>query len=181
MEEIFDEAAFEQAFEAARIEALESEAQAQGSVTNRIRNGMTRQLNSQQQANVWDKASETHRELSSDLTRSAANEEMQVENLLNQVDNTSPEHQTDSDGDELARTAGQLLDNVKHDQSAKFQQSNFLSLMRQLRDKEVRVHGDKIVDVSNSSPYPAIQHNHTGPAELITCRVLECDQDSSLM
>ena len=56
----------------------------------------------------------------------------------------------EQDADELARTAGQLLENVKHDQSAKFQQSNFLSLMRQLRDKEVKVEGDSIVDVSST-------------------------------
>lgn len=52
------------------------------------------------------------------------------------------------EADELARTAGHLLENVKHDQSAKFQGSNFLSLMRQLRDKEVKVEGDNIVQVS---------------------------------
>ena len=55
-----------------------------------------------------------------------------------------------SDADELARTAGQLLDNLKHDQSQKFQESTFLSLMRQLRDREVRVEGDKLVEVSVS-------------------------------
>lgn len=52
------------------------------------------------------------------------------------------------EADELARTAGQLLENVKHDQSTKFQESSFLSLMRQLRDKEVKVDGDNIVNVS---------------------------------
>ena len=55
-----------------------------------------------------------------------------------------------NDADELARTAGQLLDNLKHDQSQKFQDSNFLSLMRQLRDREIQVEGDKLVDVSTS-------------------------------
>lgn len=55
-----------------------------------------------------------------------------------------------NDAEELARTAGQLLDNLKHDQSQKFQESNFLSLMRQLRDREVRVEGDKLVEVSVS-------------------------------
>ncbi|KAL8903437.1 MAG: hypothetical protein Q9207_003926 [Kuettlingeria erythrocarpa] len=56
------------------------------------------------------------------------------------------------DADELAKTAGLLLENVKHDQSSKFQESNFLSLMRQLRDKEVKVEGDAIVDVK-SNPF----------------------------
>lgn len=58
------------------------------------------------------------------------------------------EKQARNDADELARTAGELLDNVKHDQSRKFRESNFLSLMRQLRDREVQVEGDKIVEVS---------------------------------
>ncbi len=57
-----------------------------------------------------------------------------------------------NDADELARTAGQLLDNLKHDQSRKFQKSSFLSLMRQLRDREVRVEGDRLVEVSISYP-----------------------------
>ncbi|KAL8839487.1 MAG: hypothetical protein Q9170_001710 [Blastenia crenularia] len=54
------------------------------------------------------------------------------------------------EADELSRTAGYLLENVKHDQSAKFQGSNFLSLMRQLRDKEVKVEGDNIVQAEQS-------------------------------
>ena len=53
------------------------------------------------------------------------------------------------DSNELARTAGQLLENVKHDHSQKFQNSSFLLLMRQLRDREVHVEGDKLVDVSH--------------------------------
>lgn len=65
---------------------------------------------------------------------------------------TAQEKQGKNEGDELARTAGELLDNVKHDQSQKFRQSNFLSLMRQLRDREVQVEGDKIVNVSVSFP-----------------------------
>ena len=57
-----------------------------------------------------------------------------------------------NDADELARTAGQLLDNLKHDQSQKFQNSSFLSLMRQLRDREIQVEGDRLVDVSTFHP-----------------------------
>lgn len=53
------------------------------------------------------------------------------------------------DADQLARTAGELLDNVKNDSNPKFQKSSFLSLMRQLRDREVHVEGDRIVNVSN--------------------------------
>lgn len=59
------------------------------------------------------------------------------------------EEQSEMDeNDELARTAGELLDNVAHHKDQKFQDSNFLSLMRQLRDREVKVKGETIVDVS---------------------------------
>lgn len=52
------------------------------------------------------------------------------------------------DADALAATATQLLENVKDESSRKFRESKFLSLMRQLRDREVHVEGDKIVNVS---------------------------------
>ena len=53
----------------------------------------------------------------------------------------------DGGSDALAATAGQLLDSVKLDSSEKFQQSNFLALMRKLRDHEVVVEGDNMVEV----------------------------------
>lgn len=48
------------------------------------------------------------------------------------------------ESDDLAKTAGQLLNSVRDDHSDKFQNSVFLALMRQLRDKEVVVEGDAI-------------------------------------
>ncbi|EZG16165.1 hypothetical protein H107_04981 [Trichophyton rubrum CBS 202.88] len=48
-----------------------------------------------------------------------------------------------NESDELSKTAGELLDRVSHDQSQKFKQSNFLALMRQLRDREIVVDGDE--------------------------------------
>lgn len=68
--------------------------------------------------------------------------------ILDEIPGEEREQQARNESDELARTAGELLDNVKHDQSQKFRESSFLSLMRQLRDREVQVEGDKIVDVS---------------------------------
>lgn len=97
-----------------------------------------------------------------------------------------------NDDEELARTAGQLVESVSHDTSQKFVQSRFLALMRQLRDHEVRVDGDKIVEVSAILPpfLPAAgeylrkrdlpaeeahQHLHYPPcAEHITCKVFGC-------
>jgi hypothetical protein len=62
--------------------------------------------------------------------------------------------------EELARTAGHLLESVSHDTSQKFQESVFLQLMRRLRDKEVTVEGENFVEVSEdplSMPIPQEQ------------------------
>lgn len=50
------------------------------------------------------------------------------------------------DSDELARVAGMLVDNLKHEMNPKFQQSQFMGLMKQLRDGEVIVEGNKMVE-----------------------------------
>ncbi|KAL5120285.1 hypothetical protein ACEQ8H_001843 [Pleosporales sp. CAS-2024a] len=55
-----------------------------------------------------------------------------------------------SDEDEMAETAGRLLERVADNTSEKFQNSQFLGLMRRLRDHEVRVQEDKIVEVNNN-------------------------------
>lgn len=76
-----------------------------------------------------------------------------ADRILDEAQERQSQEKDADDADELARTAGQLLENVKGDQSRKFQESNFLSLMRQLRDKEVRVEGDKLVNVSVTSAF----------------------------
>jgi hypothetical protein len=63
-------------------------------------------------------------------------------------DTIAPQLDGVDESDELAKTAGQLLDSVRHDQSQKFKESNFLALMRQLRDREVTVEGDEFRQVS---------------------------------
>ncbi|KIW82839.1 hypothetical protein Z517_02082 [Fonsecaea pedrosoi CBS 271.37] len=55
------------------------------------------------------------------------------------------------DADELARTAGQLLTSVSHDNSDKFQNSQFLQLMRKIRDREVEVQGDELQETGRST------------------------------
>ncbi|KAH0827396.1 hypothetical protein J3R83DRAFT_4051 [Lanmaoa asiatica] len=47
--------------------------------------------------------------------------------------------------DEMARLAAQVIDSVKHEQNPKFQKSEFMNLMHQLRDGEVTVEEDNIV------------------------------------
>ncbi|CAD6566230.1 MAG: hypothetical protein ASARMPRED_008617 [Alectoria sarmentosa] len=127
-EDVYDEAAFERAFDAAREEMQQSEESAHRKDT-------------QADAGLHDAKDQDsqgwldHNRIGSDV-------------ILDEAQKREEEGKEADDGEELARTAGQLLENVKGDQSQKFQESNFLSLMRQLRDKEVRVEGDKLVDVS---------------------------------
>ncbi|KAF2030135.1 hypothetical protein EK21DRAFT_112242 [Setomelanomma holmii] len=59
-----------------------------------------------------------------------------------------------NDEDEMAATAGRLLERVAHDTSEKFQNSQFLELMRRLRDREVRVDDDKIVEINDQTSAP---------------------------
>lgn len=68
--------------------------------------------------------------------------------IPNEARESKQEQLRENSDDELARTAGELLDKVQHEQSKKFKESNFLALMRQLRDREVRVQGDAFVEVS---------------------------------
>jgi len=56
------------------------------------------------------------------------------------------EKELQREGDDLARSAGQLLDSVQENKSAKFQNSNFMALMRKLRDHQVVVEGNDMVE-----------------------------------
>ena len=81
-------------------------------------------------------------------------ERMEQQRGREQEDQT-PHH----DDDEMAQTAAKLLERVADNTSEKFQNSQFLELMRRLRDREVRVEGDKMVEISSeqtsSTPVPA--------------------------
>ncbi|RFU36331.1 hypothetical protein B7463_g63, partial [Scytalidium lignicola] len=72
-------------------------------------------------------------------------------------DEKQQDRQEQEDPDALARTAGQLLDSVRDNQSEKFKNSTFLELMRQLRDREVRVEGDQIVSTDDIADNEAIK------------------------
>ncbi|KAK4907429.1 hypothetical protein LTR49_023532 [Elasticomyces elasticus] len=102
----------------------------------------------EQGTNGWDKFEPRQREL-------AAEEE-----AMNQ------EVQSRAEADALAATAEELLSKVQDNQSDKFRNSQFLSLMRKLRDREVKVQGDKMVDsatVSNKLLKPAaVLHEDSG-------------------
>jgi hypothetical protein len=128
MEADLDEAAFERAFEDATSGMQLSDNQAF------------------QQDNMLSQ--DLYGGLSSETERWLDHNRIGSDRILDNAQDKEKDLNEHDEGDELARTAGQLLENVSGDQSQKFQESNFLSLMRQLRDKEVRVEGDKLVDVS---------------------------------
>lgn len=64
------------------------------------------------------------------------------------------EQQLKEDHDALAKTAHELLEKIEHNKTAKFKNSQFLGLMRKLRDREVHVEGDKMVETGVSTPTP---------------------------
>ena len=61
------------------------------------------------------------------------------------IQEESAKLQSSKEADDLARTAGLLLDNLKHEENPKFKKSQFMGLMKQLRDREVVVDGNSIV------------------------------------
>ena len=150
-----DDAFFEKYFEAAALEATHSMGQAE--IDTKPLNGTTFASDAQQHDQSFDTASllgpSIQRDHHPDAVIDASPQDpIGSDLILEEEDNrkSQPGKQPErsDEADELARTAGTLLENVQHDRSQKFQQSSFLSLMRQLRDREVRVEGDKLVDVS---------------------------------
>lgn len=129
--ETFDEEAFEKAFDAAKLELLDQESSVLHPDTI---------IEPQPAETMQGSEDRIHYRIGSDR-------------ILDDSLQRKEERSNEQEADELAWTAGQLLDNVKHDQSTKFRESNFLSLMRQLRDKEVKVEGENIVDVSEFAPW----------------------------
>lgn len=140
-DDAFDEAAFERAFEAARTEMQQSEEAAQ-----------------KQSALLDQDVHLTENGPTAETINDADLYKLGADKIPGEEQGEERQNQEKNDADELARTAGQLLQNVRGDQSKKFQESTFLSLMRQLRDKEVRVEGDKLVDVPLSSLEPAVDN-----------------------
>ncbi|KAH4903225.1 hypothetical protein HBI80_117340 [Parastagonospora nodorum] len=71
-----------------------------------------------------------------------------------------------NDEDEMAATAGRLLERVADNTSEKFQNSQFLQLMRRLRDHEVRVEEDKIVEINAQENAASTQQQPTQHTDL---------------
>lgn len=136
--EAFDDAAFARAFEEASREELE-----------RLEEESRQQQESQQaQAEIGQEIL-----LDESAERLMAVEESYVlgqEPIGADRIEDSKEH-PNNDPDALAQTAGHLLDSVRNNTSEKFANSQFLELMRQFRDKELTVNGDKILDANGEA------------------------------
>jgi len=132
--ETFDEEAFARAFEAAAQSEMESK---QGSrQEENVEMGQDIMIN------------ESAERLMASSEGLLDQERIGADTIHDPLSQDPKTQQEQNNPDALARTAGQLLDSVRHDQSDKFQNSQFLQLMRQFRDKEATVEGDKIVGVS---------------------------------
>ncbi|RAL16612.1 protein pex20 [Aspergillus homomorphus CBS 101889] len=80
-----------------------------------------------------------------------ASEQIRIgSDTIPQSDKTNDPQTQAHDADALARTAGQLVDSLKHDTSQKFRDSNFLALMRRIRDREVHIQGDEFQETSQT-------------------------------
>lgn len=91
-------------------------------------------------------ASISQEEILGELAREDAQREQQNQ------DESNLQRQED---DDLAATAGELLNRVSDNRSQKFKDSTFLAFMERIRDRRVKVEGDQFVDVNE----PAQAHD----------------------
>lgn len=153
LDDPFDMAAFEKAFDAAHKEVIEAEERAAQAIrelqeeTNHLAaqeaSTMEQDILLESKIPPWPDSIAADHEMSMLEDNSV---ERMVERTLDKEEQR-PERK-EQDDDDLSRVAGQLLDSVSHDNSQKFQESQFLQLMRKLRDKEVKVDGENFVEVS---------------------------------
>lgn len=158
--EEFDDEAFERAFEQAREDLL-TETERDAAMATEEDVGLEEKTTDSEavQATISSSTMDTLPE--GDLREDGIQEE--------------PRTLPDDEDDALAATAQELLDKVQHHQSDKFRHSNFLSLMRRLADREVRVLGDKVVEVDNVSSI----RTSTAPPIVLSVKSAGSPHDSS--
>lgn len=129
---IFDTAAFENAFDLAAAEMVQSDRELDELMSGAVLKDMG------------------HEDLATfEINKTRMHEStVMSEPRLQTKQNQEPVQGPAQASDALSQTAGLLLDSVSHDTSDKFAQSSFLALMRRLRDKEVTVEGEDFIDVS---------------------------------
>lgn len=149
--EQFDEAAFERAFDMAKEDMMmetapEStvEVDQVGRETEMAFAETSQESHQINRNDVQDNILESNLPLDTD-------QQILPEGMIRE-EQEEPKENTRNDDDALAATAQELLEKVENNQSDKFRNSQFLGLMRKLRDREVKVEGDKMVEtVSNTT------------------------------
>lgn len=157
MADQFDEAAFERAFDMAREDMMADVEQEQQpmmqedqdleamierveAATEQEATNMLKEV-AQEDERYWRPEDTIH---GSDIEHQPFYEPIHDEQRAIHEEHQQQNH----DDDQLAATAQELLEKVSHDQSDKFKNSQFLSLMRKLADREVRVEGDQMVETT---------------------------------
>ncbi|KAI7216295.1 hypothetical protein KC333_g4926 [Hortaea werneckii] len=157
-DEIFDDAAFERAFEQARDDMVdENQAGLEGlQHSTEYRQDTSGELvdQIQREREIQEQLQEMRPELSKGLQDPAIQEANALEDLAQQPEQMEEDKQENKgqDDDALAATAEELLNKVEHNKTDKFKNSQFLGLMRKLRDREVKVEGDQMVETTVSQP-----------------------------
>jgi hypothetical protein len=154
--EHFDEAAFERAFDMAKEDMMGDEMNATDTLAAEQHEEVAALAKNAQMSQ------ESHQLNQSDVLESQHDLHQPLDTNINFVpeepivqEQQEPKQSTREDDDALAATAQELLEKVEHNQTDKFRNSQFLGLMRRLRDREVKVEGDKMVEtVSATQAHP---------------------------
>ncbi|KAF2145394.1 uncharacterized protein K452DRAFT_283754 [Aplosporella prunicola CBS 121167] len=161
-EPVFDDAAFAQAFDAAHADIIAEEEAMHKMETDatEVREAETVSRNQEEQSSLNQRPESLLRDLQPPTLDRPMEPILDHQMPLEEQEAKQEERQQPShDDEELARTAGQLLDSVSHETNKKFQESSFLALMRRLRDYEVRVDGDKMVETAPQTAIPESQQD----------------------
>lgn len=149
--EQFDEAAFERAFDMAKEDMIMESAPDASIEVDQVRQETeVASAETSQESHQINKNDFQDHILESNLPLDT-DQQILPEGMIRE-EQEEPKENTRNDDDALAATAQELLEKVENNQSDKFRNSQFLGLMRKLRDREVKVEGDKMVEtVSNTT------------------------------
>jgi peroxin-5 len=99
---------------------------------------------------LWDKEFQSHED-SMNALRSSSQPAPLTTAPNQEAASTSNRSLDPGEADELARTAGRLVETLRGEQNPKFKNSQFMGLMRQLQNREVVVEGNDLVETSNTT------------------------------
>jgi hypothetical protein len=183
----FDEAAFAAAFDQAHEDAMAHSQDATADSATQEEASEAQELIDEVDVAKFEAAIEAGavhilKEDGHDLDMQEMLPETYVEQrALSHEEEKQEEQRQQHDDDALAATAEELLEKVKHNQSDKFRNSQFLGLMRKLRDREVRVEGDKMVETVSSASSSELASTPQTPIHIPhiphACKVSGCSHN----